>query len=49
MLESRLKKMFVVQFMNTGIILFLLNAQVEEIEFPDYIPILKGEFKRFDQ
>lgn len=40
-------KMFFVSFLNTGVIILLVNAKITTFNLPDYIPIFAGEFTDF--
>lgn len=46
-LTSAMNKMFLVQFINIGFILILLNAQVDEFVLPEWVPLMKGKYKKF--
>jgi hypothetical protein len=40
--------MFLIQFINTGVIILLVNAQVSEVKLPDFFPIFAGAFPEFN-
>eukprot|EP00347_Sterkiella_histriomuscorum_P019608 403340984 len=40
-------KMFLIQFINTGLVILLVNAKVTEVTLPDFFPLLGGEFQDF--
>lgn len=53
-LKSALSKMWVVQFLNVGILILLLNSKFpenslldEELDLPENVPLLKGELDDF--
>jgi hypothetical protein len=39
--------MFLVQFINTGVVILLVNARVSEIALPDFIPLFAGKYNDF--
>jgi len=41
-------KLFFVMYLNIAILTILMYGEVEEIDLPDYFPILKGRYKRFN-
>lgn len=46
-LRSTTTKMWIVQFIATGVILTLINADWSEVDLPDNFPILSGEYSDF--
>ena len=47
-LTSAMTKMAIVQFTNMGFLMILLNAKIEDLHLPDWFPLLKGNYKKFD-
>jgi len=47
-LTSSLTKMFLVQYVNIGIIVILMYANVDEANLPSDFPILRGDYKKFN-
>lgn len=46
-LASSSSKMWIVQFVNTGIVLLLINAKIDSWKVPKGLPILNGSFDDF--
>lgn len=44
---SSIVKMFLVQFINTGLVILLVNAKISEIKLPEQFPIFAGRFTDF--
>jgi len=40
-------KMFLVQFINTGLVILLVNARISEVSLPAFFPIFAGRFSDF--
>jgi len=40
--------MWIVQFVNTGIVLLLINAKIEKWKVPKGLPILNGDYPDFN-
>ncbi len=40
-------KMFILQFINTGVVILIVNAKVSEVELPDQFPVFAGQFTDF--
>ena len=46
-LNSSMIKMFIVQYMNIGLLVILLYMRIK-VELPEELPILKGKYQKFD-
>jgi hypothetical protein len=44
---SSIVKMFLVQFINTGVVILLVNAQISELSLPEQFPVFAGRFSDF--
>jgi branched-subunit amino acid ABC-type transport system permease component len=44
---SSIVKMFLIQLINTGIVILLVNARILEIKLPDFIPLFQGKYEDF--
>jgi hypothetical protein len=39
--------MFLIQLINTGVIILLVNARITEINLPSFIPLFQGKYSDF--
>ena len=44
---SSIIKMFLIQFINTGLVILLVNAKISEIKLPKFGPLFAGEYQDF--
>jgi hypothetical protein len=44
---SSIIKMFLIQFINTGLVILLVNAKISEIKLPKFVPLFAGEYQDF--
>jgi hypothetical protein len=44
---SSIIKMFLIQFINTGLVILLVNAKISEIQLPKFVPLFAGEYQDF--
>ena len=44
---ASIQKMFMVQFINTGLVILLVNAKISSIHLPAFFPIFSGRFDDF--
>ena len=40
-------KMFMIQFINTGLVILIVNAKVSEVNLPDFFPVFDGNYTDF--
>jgi hypothetical protein len=44
---SSILKMFLVQLINTGLVILFVNASITEIKLPEFIPLFQGKYPDF--
>jgi hypothetical protein len=44
---SSIVKMFLIQLINTGIVILLVNARIQDIALPSFIPLFQGKYEDF--
>ena len=44
---SSIVKMFLIQLINTGLVILLVNARITEIRLPEFIPLFQGKYQDF--